>query len=166
MLERSGAQLDEAPPFDSEHDGPLTLGEVLLNPTRIYVDPLVDLVLACRSGNGPCASADIKAMAHITGGGLSNLLRLHETLGWHIADPLPVPPEFQWIAEVGSVESREMHRTFNMGIGMVLAVSQSVADSVIEWLAGRLPGTRRVGSVNEDGRRVTNADPSVVFEDY
>ena len=166
VLERSGAQLDEAPPFDSEHDGPLTLGEVLLNPTRIYVDPLVALVLACRSGNGPCASADIKAMAHSTGGGLSNLLRLHETLGWHIDDPLPVPPEFQWIAEVGSVESREMHRTFNMGIGMVLAVSQSVADPVIEWLVGRLPGTRRVGSVNDDGRRVTHADPSVVFEHY
>ena len=166
VLERSGAQLDEVPPFDSEHDGHLTLGEVLLNPTRIYVDPLVDLVLACRSGNGPCASADIKAMAHITGGGLSNLLRLHETLGWHIDDPLPVPPEFQWIAEVGSVESREMHRTFNMGMGMVLAVSQSVADPVLEWLVGRLRGTRRVGSVNDDGRRVTHADPSVGFEDY
>jgi len=79
---------------------------------------------------------------------------------------LPVPPEFQWIAEVGSVESREMHRTFNMGMGMVLAVSQSVADPVLEWLAGRLRGTRRVGSVNDDGRRVTHADPSVVFEDY
>jgi phosphoribosylformylglycinamidine cyclo-ligase len=177
VLERSGAQLDEASPFDSEHDGrrvvlnpgsdgPPTLGEVLLNPTRIYVDPLVDLVLACRSGNGPCASADIKAMVHITGGGLSNLLRLHETLGWHIDDPLPVPPEFRWIAEVGSVESREMHRTFNMGMGMVLAVSQSVAGSVLEWLAERLPGTRRVGSVNNDGRKVTHADPSVVFEHY
>ena len=59
-----------------------------------------------------------------------------------------------------------MHRTFNMGIGMVLAVSQSVADPVIEWLAGCLPGTRRVGSVNDGGRRVTHADPSVGFEDY
>ena len=123
-------------------------------------------MLACRSGYGPCASADIKAMAHITGGGLSNLLRLHETLGWHIDDPLPVHPEFRWIAEVGSVESREMHRTFNMGMGMVLAVSQSVAGSVLEWLAERLPSTRRVGSVNNDGRKVTHADPSVVFEHY
>jgi phosphoribosylformylglycinamidine cyclo-ligase len=87
-------------------------------------------------------------------------------LGWHIDDPLPVPPEFRWIAEVGSVESREMHRTFNMGMGMVLAVSQSVAGSVLEWLAERLPGTRRVGSVNNDGRKVTHADPSVVFEHY
>jgi len=53
-----------------------------------------------------------------------------------------------------------------MGMGMVLAVSQSVADPVLEWLVGRLRGTRRVGSVNDDGRRVTHADPSVVFEDY
>jgi len=49
---------------------------------------------------------------------------------------------------------------------MVLAVSQSVAGSVLEWLAERLPGTRRVGSVNNDGRKVTHADPSVVFEHY
>jgi len=177
VVERSGASLDEAAPFDPEHDargivrgrgseGPLTLGEVLLNPTRIYVDPLVDLVLACRNGDGPCESADLKAMAHITGGGLSNLLRLHETLGWHIDDPLPVPAEFGWLAEAGSIESREMHRTFNMGMGMVLAVSETVADSVTRWLAERLPGTRRVGVVKDSGRRVTHADQSVVFEHY
>jgi len=175
VLKRSGKSLEDAVPFDIDDDGRIskwasnegfTLGEVLLNPTRIYVDPLVDLVLACREGKGPCSSDDLKAMAHITGGGLSNLLRLHDSLGWHIDNPLPVHPEFSWIADVGSVDSREMHRTFNMGMGMVLAVSEDSAEAVVQWLSERLPGTRRVGSVNDNGRRVTHPDPSVVFEHY
>ncbi len=175
VLERSGAPLDEDVPFDVGDDGRIakwaggegvTLGEVLLNPTRIYVDPLVDLVLACRGGKGPCSSGDLKAMAHITGGGLSNLLRLHDSLGWDIDDPLPVHPEFSWIADIGSVNNKEMHRTFNMGMGMVLAVSENAAEAVTEWLSGRLPGTRRIGSLNDDGRRVTHPDQSVIFEHY
>ena len=59
-----------------------------------------------------------------------------------------------------------MHRTFNMGMGMVLAVSEDSAETVVQWLSERLPGTRRVGSVNGNGRRVTHTDPSVVFEHY
>ena len=175
VLKRSGKSLDDAVPFDINDDGRIskwasdevfTLGEVMLNPTRIYVDPLVDLVLACREGKGPCSSDDLKAMAHITGGGLSNLLRLHDSLGWHIDSPLPVHPEFSWISDVGSVSSREMHRTFNMGMGMVLAVSEDSAEAVEQWLSEKLPGTRRVGSVNDNGRRVTHHDPSIVFEHY
>jgi len=175
VLKRSGKSLDDAVPFDINDDGRIskwasdevfTLGEVMLNPTRIYVDPLVDLVLACREGKGPCSSDDLKAMAHITGGGLSNLLRLHDSLGWHIDSPLPVHPEFSWISDVGSVNSREMHRTFNMGMGMVLAVSEDSAEAVEQWLSEKLPGTRRVGSVNDNGRRVTHHDPSIVFEHY
>jgi len=175
IIERSEVSLNDVVPFDIDDDGRITkwtsdegftLGEVMLNPTRIYVDPLVDLVLACREDRGPCSSNNLKAMVHITGGGLSNLLRLHDSLGWHIDDPLPVHPEFSWIADVGAVGSREMHRTFNMGMGMVLAVSEDSAEAVVQWLSKRLPGTRRVGSVNGSGRRVTHADPSVVFEHY
>ena len=172
VLERSGLSLDDAAPFDADGDrivrwneGEVTIGEVLLNPTMIYVDPIIDLVLACREGIGPCSSEDIKAIAHITGGGLSNLLRLHDSLGWHIEDPLPVFPEFSWIAEVGSVNTREMHRTFNMGMGMVVAVSNDVADNVAKWLSERLPGTRRIGSVTDSGK-VTHAESSVYFDHY
>ena len=172
VLERSGLSLDDAAPFDADGDrivrwneGEVTIGEVLLNPTMIYVDPIIDLVLACREGIGPCSSEDIKAIAHITGGGLSNLLRLHDSLGWHIEDPLPVFPEFSWIAEVGSVNTREMHRTFNMGMGMVVAVSNDVEDNVAKWLSERLPGTRRIGSVTDSGK-VTHAESSVYFDHY
>jgi len=172
VLERSGLSLDDAAPFDADGDrivrwneGEVTIGEVLLNPTMIYVDPIIDLVLACREGTGPCSSEDIKAIAHITGGGLSNLLRLHDSLGWHIENPLPVFPEFSWIAEVGSVDTREMHRTFNMGMGMVVAVSNDVSDNVAKWLSERLPGTRRIGSVTDSGK-VTHAESSVYFDHY
>ena len=172
VLERSGLSLDDAAPFDADGDrivrwneGEVTIGEVLLNPTMIYVDPIIDLVLACREGIGPCSSEDIKAIAHITGGGLSNLLRLHDSLGWHIEDPLPVFPEFSWIAEVGSVDTREMHRTFNMGMGMVVAVSNDVEDNVAKWLSERLPGARRIGSVTDSGK-VTHAESGVYFDHY
>ena len=175
IVERSGNSLTEKCPFDSNHEnryierfeeGDITLGEVLLNPTRIYVDPLIDLIKKCREGRGPCDISDIKAMAHITGGGLSNLLRLHDDFGWHIDNPLPVLPEFTWLAERGSVSNREMHRTFNMGMGMTIVISKEKSSSVEKWLNERLPGTRRVGYVHDNKREVTHVDSEIVFSHY
>ena len=177
VIERSGCLLEDACPFDpshdsrevrrfSEEDGVATLAEVILNPTRIYVDPVVELVLESRREKGEVAPGCIKAIAHITGGGLSNLLRLHGTLGWEIQMPLDPHPEFQWISEIGSVSTLEMHRTFNMGMGMVVAVSEECADSAERWLSERLPGSRIVGRVVTNGRRVTHSDPEVVFSHY
>jgi phosphoribosylformylglycinamidine cyclo-ligase len=177
VLQRSGLTLKDVVPFNPNHEGrvierfpehneDILLGEVFLNPTKIYVDPIIDLILSCREKRGPCKFSELKALAHITGGGLSNLLRLHDTLGWHISNPLPIHPEFDWIAKVGIINNREMHRTFNMGMGMVLAVSSENADKIVEWLDERLPGTKIVGSVNNDGRKVTHNDRSVIFEHY
>ena len=175
IVERSGNSLIEKCPFDSTHknrdierfeEGDITLGEVLLNPTRIYVNPLIDLIKQCREGTGPCEISDIKAMAHITGGGLSNLLRLHDDFGWHIDNPLPVLPEFRWLAENGSVSNREMHRTFNMGMGMTIVISKDKSPSVEKWLNEKLPGTRTIGYVHDKKREVTHADPEVIFSHY
>ena len=175
IVKRSGNSLIEKCPFDSTHEnrdierfeeGDITLGEVLLNPTRIYVNPLIDLIKECREGTGPCEISDIKAMAHITGGGLSNLLRLHDDFGWHIDNPLPVLPEFRWLAENGSVSNREMHRTFNMGMGMTIVISKDKSSSVEKWLNERLPGTRTIGYVHDKKREVTHADPEVIFSHY
>jgi len=176
VVERSGCSLLEPCPFDPHHDwrdierfseGDFpSLAEVLLNPTRIYVDPVVDLIIESRTDGGVCSADDIKGIAHITGGGLSNLLRLSQSSGWHISDPLPPPPEYQWISEVGSVSSREMHRTFNMGMGMLVAVSSDSAESIREWLVKRLPGTEIVGEVTNEKGLVTHADPNVVFSEY
>ena len=177
ILSKIGASLWEPAPFDTYHpnrdverfpeaEGEIGLGEVLLNPTRIYVDPMIDLISQCREGDGPCQLSDIRAIAHITGGGLSNLLRLHESLGWHIDSPLPVHPEFRWLAENGPVNSKEMHRTFNMGMGMVVAVSNDSADSVLRWISDRIEGAKIVGSVTDRGRLVTHVDSSVMFDSY
>ena len=175
IVERSGNSLIEKCPFDSDHEnreierfaeGDITLGEVLLNPTRIYVNPLIDLIKECREGTGPCEISDIKAMAHITGGGLSNLLRLHDDFGWHIDNPLPVLPEFRWLAENGSVSNREMHRTFNMGMGMTIVISKDKSPSVEKWLNEKLPGTRTIGYVHDKKREVTHADSEVIFSHY
>ena len=175
IVERSGNSLIEKCPFDSTHEnrdierfeeGDITLGEVLLNPTRIYVNPLIDLIKECREGTGPCEISDIKAMAHITGGGLSNLLRLHDDFGWHIDNPLPILPEFRWLAENGSVSNREMHRTFNMGMGMTIVISKDKSSSVEKWLNEKLPGTRTIGYVHDKKREVTHADPEIIFSHY
>ena len=173
VIERTGAGLGEAAPFEVGDErierfgeGPVTLGEVLLNPTRIYVDPVYDLVAASRDGSGPCTSSDLRGIAHITGGGLSNLLRLHGSLGYHISDPLPSHPEFDWIAREGGVDAREMARTFNLGMGMVLVVSSNSADSVLGWLTERLPGCAVVGEVRDHGRRVTHVDERIEFDHY
>ena len=177
VVERSGCSLEGPCPFDPSHpsrdierfsgaEAHPTLAEVLLNPTRIYVEPVVDLVLESRREGGLVGPDSIKAIAHITGGGLSNLLRLHDSLGWNIDSPLDPQPEFGWLSEVGSVTPLEMHRTFNMGMGMVIAVSEDSSDAVEEWVGDRLPGSRRVGRVVENGRLVTHSDPDVVFSHY
>ena len=175
VIEISGADLNAPAPFDSEHpwreidrftEGEVTLGEVLLNPTRIYCNPIVDLINSCRIGDGPCSEDDLHAIAHITGGGLSNLLRLHESLGWHISNPLPPQPEFAWAMAHGGIDAREMHRTFNMGCGMIIAVSSDSAATVADWLSDRLNGCSIIGEVIDNGHRVTHVHPDVVFDHY
>ena len=175
VVEVSGQSYTDAAPFDTEHagreiarmgDGAITLGEVLLNPTRIYVDPVSDLIEACRAGDGPCPADALHGICHVTGGGLSNLLRLHDSLGWHIDSPMPVLPEFDWIQATGGISDREMARTFNLGMGMVLVVDSTHANAVCDWVASRLDGSQVVGEVRDHGHKVTHANPDIVFEHY
>ncbi len=123
MLEVTGA--DTAEPC-----GDVSLGEALLAPTTIYNRPLLALQKLL----------DIKAMAHITGGGiLENLPRVLPTkLGAAIErDSWQLPPVFQWLQAGGNIEETEMLRTFNCGIGMILVVDQAAASSTLEALAAQ-----------------------------
>jgi phosphoribosylformylglycinamidine cyclo-ligase len=99
-----------------------TLGEALLTPTRIYVKPILR-VLAESDG--------IKALAHITGGG-DNIRRvLAEGLVIQVdLSAVPVPELFRWLAKSGSIAEREMLRTFNCGIGMVVIANFNKAHEV------------------------------------
>jgi phosphoribosylformylglycinamidine cyclo-ligase len=130
IVEREGLFYGGPSPF-SEGE---TLGEALLTPTRLYAPIVLPLI---RSGR-------IKGLAHITGGGLTeNTPRMcpdHLVPKIDRASWTP-PPVFQWLQHAGGVELAEMHRTFNMGIGLVLAVSPADADGVLADLkaAGEAP---------------------------
>ena len=173
VLEKTGADIRAPAPFDVDDErierfttGEVTLGEVLLNPTQIYCDPVYDLIAACREGKGPCDSKQIKGIAHITGGGLSNLLRLHNILGYHISNPMNTLPEFDWIAKMGGVNDREMARTFNLGMGMVVIVDVTASEAVTTWLESRMSGCQIVGDVVDHGRKVTHINPNISFDHY
>ena len=116
IVDASGLSWDSPAPFDPE----TTLGTALLEPTRIYVQPMLALH---RAGL-------LKAAAHITGGGLpGNLPRVLPpgTRALLDASTWTVPPVFRWLAGVGGVADAEMLRVFNCGIGMTLVVTDASA---------------------------------------
>ena len=104
------------------------LGEVLLTPTRIYVKPVLKVLEQHR----------INALAHITGGGLQeNIPRVlpHDCIAVIDTNSWEIPPIFRWLQEQGNVASNEMYRTFNCGVGMILAVDKADADAVMKVFA-------------------------------
>jgi phosphoribosylformylglycinamidine cyclo-ligase len=125
IVELSGLGWSAPAPFGTDK----SLGEALLEPTRIYVKPLLKAIRE---------TGAIKALAHITGGGFpENIPRvLPKTLAAEIElGAIPVPPVFSWLASTGGVAEREMLRTFNCGIGMILVVPAERASDVSAILA-------------------------------
>ena len=109
----------------------LPLGEVLLTPTRIYVDSIVKLLRAYR------VKKVITGMAHITGSGMEgNLCRaLHKKVDAVVhRGSWPIPPVFTFLQKHGNVDTEEMYRVFNMGIGYCVIVRPAFADSIKERL--------------------------------
>lgn len=104
-----------------------TLGETLLTPTRIYVKPVLAAVEA----------ADVKAISHITGGGFyENIPRMmREGLTARVEKAsVPVPPIFSLLQKTGNIPERDMYNTFNMGVGLCMAVSPETAQSALDAL--------------------------------
>ncbi|MFC0200695.1 phosphoribosylformylglycinamidine cyclo-ligase [Paracoccus rhizosphaerae] len=137
VVERAGLGWNDAAPFADA-----TLGQALLVPTRLYVKPAL---AAIRAGG-------VHALAHITGGGLTeNLPRvLPKDLGADIdLTAWPLPPVFGWLAEAGSIDQAEMLKTFNSGIGMILAVAADRADVLADLLAAEGETVHRIGHVTE-----------------
>jgi phosphoribosylformylglycinamidine cyclo-ligase len=117
-----------------------SLGAALLTPTRLYVK---QSLAAVRAGG-------VHALAHITGGGLTeNLPRvLPEGLGADIdLNAWDLPPVFKWMAATGGMAEAEMLKTFNCGIGMILSVAADQADALTELLAGEGETVTRLGTV-------------------
>ncbi len=128
-----------------------TVGEALLEPHRSYlhmVKPVFDY-------------GSIKAMAHITGGGITdNLPRVlpHGTSAAVDMSSWPVPPLFQWLQAAGSVPREDMLRTFNMGIGLIIVTAKERAEPLIEELTARGGRDARV-----IGEIVPGEPPAVVY---
>ena len=145
IVERAGLAWDAPAPFADTR----TLAQALLEPTRIYVKPVLQ---ALRS------TVAIKALAHITGGGYpENVPRvLPRNLGASIdLSSIPVLPVFRWLAEQGGVAEREMLRTFNCGIGMIVVGARAKANEVEEALRASGEAPVRLGQVVEAaGERV------------
>jgi phosphoribosylformylglycinamidine cyclo-ligase len=124
------------------------LGDALLEPTEIYVKPVVELL------DSP---VDVRGLAHITSGGLGNLLRLEAEVGYEIDSPLPVPPIFDLIRERAAVPDDEMHEVFNMGTGFCVVVASVDEGRALELLRRHYPAAARIGSVTTEAGAVTRA---------
>jgi len=143
VLQVSGADLNAS--FHGR-----TLGETIIEPTRIYVKPLLALMQAL----------PVKGMAHITGGGLlENIPRIlqPELTAKLDASSWPLPPLFQWLQEMGNIAPRELHRTFNCGIGMAVVVAASDAERAMQLLTAAGETVYRIGQIETrlDGQAQT-----------
>jgi phosphoribosylformylglycinamidine cyclo-ligase len=143
LARRALADLDLADDPDGKLGRPL--GDVLLEPTAIYVRAVLELL------DSP---VDVRGLAHITGEGLDNLLRLAAPVGYEIDDPLPVPPIFGLIAELGEVNADEMYEVFNMGCGFCCVVAAGDEDAALDLLRRHYPEARRVGHATERSGQV------------
>ncbi len=138
VVEHSGLSWDAASPF-----GEGTLGQALLTPTRLYVK---QSLAAIRSGG-------VRALAHITGGGLTeNIPRvLPDGLGISIdLDAWDLPPVFKWLASEGGIAEPEMLKTFNSGIGMVLVVAKDEAERLTSLLTEAGETVAQLGHVTKE----------------
>ncbi len=123
-------------------------GELLLEPTRIYVKAVLALMDVC----------PISAIAHITGGGLpGNVVRvLPDNLDAQIhTNAWTRAPIFEWLQEQGQIEEAEMLRTFNCGIGMVIAVRPDDVTTALETLAAAGETVLEIGSVSTGSGQVS-----------
>jgi phosphoribosylformylglycinamidine cyclo-ligase len=142
LLEQGGLALDARPPALG---GP-SVADVLLEPTAIYVRAVMELLRS---------EVPVHGLAHITGGGLLNLLRLGDGVGFEVTEPLPVLPVFDLIATLGDVPAAEMWEVFNMGCGFCAVVPETAAAEAATLLATRHPGTAVIGRCTDAAGRVT-----------
>lgn len=137
LLDRGGLSLESTPAALAGR----TVGGALLEPTTIYVRAILELLES---------DIPVHGLAHITGGGVLNLLRIGNDVGYEIADPLPVPAVFELIAERGSVAVAEMWEVFNMGCGFCVMVQADRAAEALALLDAHHPGVAVIGRVTRE----------------
>lgn len=125
-FERAGHKYTDPWPWpaDKAYAG-RSIGEVLLEPTRIYVKEIMALL---RSG------IPVNGLSHVTGSGLRKIRRINQGVSYKIAEPLPVHAVFKRIQQLGAIDDHEMYKTFNMGMGFVVVVPAKAAEQAVALL--------------------------------
>ena len=136
LARRALTDLTETPP----ELGGRSVGEALLEPTVIYVRAVRSLLES---------AVDVRGLAHITGDGLLNLLRLEAAVGYRLDAPLPVPPIFDLIAARAGTGAEELYAVFNMGCGFCCVVRAEQAEDAVRLLAERHPGAAVIGEATD-----------------
>jgi len=140
VIAKSGLTWSDKAPFDT-----VTLGNIFLRPTQLYVMPVLKLI----------NENFINGVAHITGGGLTeniprildgNMGILIDTSAWEF------PSEFKWLKSVGNIEQAEMLKTFNCGIGMVLVINNRTIDNVLSLLKNECIDAFQIGEITNSGK--------------
>jgi phosphoribosylformylglycinamidine cyclo-ligase len=128
----------EGLPLDEDPEGRLgrPLGEALLEPTEIYVKPVLELLRS---------EVEVRGLAHITSGGLGNLDRLAADVAYQFDDPLPVPPIFDLIQERAEIPDKEMREVFNLGCGFCCVVAAGDRAAALGLLRRHCPGAKWIG---------------------
>ena len=140
LLENHG--LDDRP----EALGGDSIADVLLEPTVIYVRAALELLRS---------EIAVSGLFHLTGGGLTNLLRLGTGVGYRINSPLAPQPVFKLIGELANLPTAELYEVFNMGCGFAVTVPSDQADEATALLAAHHPGTAVIGEVTGEVGTVT-----------
>jgi len=123
-----------------------TIGEELIRPTELYVEPIVALFKK---------EYEIHGLAHITGGGFTNLKRLKKGVGYEIT-ALPEVPEIFKLIYKQNVDIKEMYKVFNMGIGFVVITDENEAEKIMDTL-NEYCKCRIIGKVTDDEKIIVNA---------
>jgi phosphoribosylformylglycinamidine cyclo-ligase len=147
LVGEAKAAWDKPAPFD----GSTSLAAALLAPTRIYVKPMLKAIRE---------TSAIKAIAHITGGGISeNVPRvLPDGLAAHVdLSRWNAQPVFGWLQQVGRIDDAEMLRTFNCGLGLIAVVAQARADDVVRALTAAGESPLRIGAIEPGSGNKTQA---------
>jgi phosphoribosylformylglycinamidine cyclo-ligase len=129
------------------------IGEVLLTPTQIYVMETLELLKKVK----------INGIAHITGGGLRNLPRINKKVKFLIDNPFEPQSIFKFLKDYGNIENKEMYQTFNMGLGLVLVVSEEDVEKSLNLLKQTSKSNVKVIGIIEKGSGVVLEKMDLIF---
>jgi phosphoribosylformylglycinamidine cyclo-ligase len=131
-----------------------SIGLELLEPTKMYVKEMLQVVRQC----------EVHGMAHITGGGLRNFIRLHPDREFRIETPLEPHNVFKILQEMGDIDDEEMYQTFNMGMGMAIILPEKHVKKALD-IINKTQEARVVGHVH-DGKGVCNSEIGLEYTRY